>query len=411
MARKVGALGPGSVRRTVKRGRTVYVVSWSDSAGRRHREQVGGSREQAERVLRERVAQRDLARAGLHDERAMESRLADLAAAYLRAQRVRRANSEAHVERITGCLERVLGALAARGIVAVRDLSPAAFHRVRDARAAKVSAGTVNKEFGALLDMLRAAEEDRAIPANPLRGIRQLPRQDKRVRRALRDVEIHKLLAVARAEDAALGAHRPRVPQAPLWLAILWTGARFAEITSATWADFDPEGRTLTFRAATTKNRRHAVAKLVPELVAELESLRAAHGRVLGRVPSGGEPIMLSPEGAAWSAQTRRNALARLRRHLEDAGIAPVDPEGRRVDIHALRVTFGTRLARAGVPLMRAVELMRHSDPRLTQRVYVDLGLDDAASELERLPSLAANDGAKVAPAESAPSDAQAEAS
>jgi integrase len=341
----------------------------------------------------------------------MDSRLADLASAYLRAQRVRRKNSASHVARIKGCLEGVLAALSRRGTVTARELSPAAFHRARDERAAQVSAATVNKEFGSLLDMLRSAEEDGTLPTNPLRGIRQLPTEDKRVRRALRDEEIHKLLAVARAEDETLGADRPRIPQAPLWLSILWTGARFAEITSATWADFDPEARTLTLKAATTKNRRHAVLPLVPELVAELGRLRAAQGAVLGRVPTGAERVMLSPEGAPWSAETRHNALARLRRHLRTAGIKSPDSEGRRVDIHALRVTFGTRLARAGVPLMRAVELMRHSDPRLTQRVYVDLGLDDASSELERLSSLAPNAGAKVAPREDAQNDSHAEAS
>jgi integrase len=65
-------------------------------------------------------------------------------------------------------------------------------------------------------------------------------------------------------------ANRPRIPQAPLWLAILGIGARFAEITSATWADFDPEARTLTLKAAMTKNRMHAVLPVVPELVADL---------------------------------------------------------------------------------------------------------------------------------------------
>ena len=45
---------------------------------------------------------------------------------------------------------------------------------------------------------------------------------------------------------------------------------------------------------------------------------------------------------------------------------------GRKVDFHALRNTFTTKLARAGVPQRLVQELMRHSDPRLTAMVYTD---------------------------------------
>lgn len=64
-------------------------------------------------------------------------------------------------------------------------------------------------------------------------------------------------------------------------------------------------------------------------------------------------------------------------RDLERAGIERETPDGR-LDIHALRVTYCTRLARAGVPLQVAQQLMGHSDPKLTASVYTRLGLRDA---------------------------------
>jgi len=45
---------------------------------------------------------------------------------------------------------------------------------------------------------------------------------------------------------------------------------------------------------------------------------------------------------------------------------------GRRLDFHALRYTFATKLAREGVAQRTAQELMRHSDPKLTAMIYTD---------------------------------------
>ena len=42
------------------------------------------------------------------------------------------------------------------------------------------------------------------------------------------------------------------------------------------------------------------------------------------------------------------------------------------MEFHALRVTFGTNLVLAGVPIRVVQELMRHSDIRLTMKIYTD---------------------------------------
>jgi integrase len=76
------------------------------------------------------------------------------------------------------------------------------------------------------------------------------------------------------------------------------------------------------------------------------------------------------------------------RSDLERAGIPFLDGEGRRFDFHALRHTLCTHLRDARVGLRDAMAIMRHSDPRLTMRVYTDERQIGVASEVAKLPDL-----------------------
>jgi hypothetical protein len=71
---------------------------------------------------------------------------------------------------------------------------------------------------------------------------------------------------------------------------------------------------------------------------------------------------------------------------LAAAGIPWLDDAGRRADLHALRHSYGTLLAKAGVGVRKAMELMRHPDMRLTMRVCTDPRLFDLAGAVEQLP-------------------------
>ncbi len=77
-------------------------------------------------------------------------------------------------------------------------------------------------------------------------------------------------------------------------------------------------------------------------------------------------------------------------RDLDAAGIARKDESGRSVDLHALRHTFGTLLARSGVAPRTAMDLMRHADIRLTTAIYQHLDLVDTAGAVNRLPTVSA---------------------
>jgi len=61
-----------------------------------------------------------------------------------------------------------------------------------------------------------------------------------------------------------------------------------------------------------------------------------------------------------------------FKRDLIRARIEPVDALGRKLDFHALRKTFATRLAQRGVSQRVAQELLRPQDANLTAQVYTD---------------------------------------
>jgi site-specific recombinase XerD len=72
-------------------------------------------------------------------------------------------------------------------------------------------------------------------------------------------------------------------------------------------------------------------------------------------------------------------------RTLVRAGIERVNVDGRKLDIHALRHTFGSRLARRGVGLVQVQRLLGHSDPKLTAQVYTHLDVEDLRRAVHRV--------------------------
>jgi hypothetical protein len=76
-----------------------------------------------------------------------------------------------------------------------------------------------------------------------------------------------------------------------------------------------------------------------------------------------------------------------IRADFKTAGIPLVDERGHRVDFHALRMTYITRLQRAGVSPREAMELARHSDMRLTMKTYTDAAQLPLAATVRGLPA------------------------
>jgi hypothetical protein len=86
--------------------------------------------------------------------------------------------------------------------------------------------------------------------------------------------------------------------------------------------------------------------------------------------------------------------MAVFRKDLKAAGIPETDDEKRRVDFHSLRKSLATLLAKSGATPRTAMEVMRHTDLRLTMSVHTDPTLLDTSGAVEQLPDLTAADDA-----------------
>jgi len=120
-----------------------------------------------------------------------------------------------------------------------------------------------------------------------------------------------------------------------------------------------------------SKNRKESIHYLRPELAESLRIFR---------------PNDAKPEDFVFRGQMPR--IPTFKRDLAAAGITFEDVRGRRIDLHGLRKTYGTMLAAAGVSPRVAMELMRHSDMKLTMGVYTDVAQLPMIAETARLPSL-----------------------
>jgi hypothetical protein len=154
----------------------------------------------------------------------------------------------------------------------------------------------------------------------------------------------------------------------------MWFGCRGWTVRSGGgWGDLHLEAGTpfVRVRASTTKNGKSAEMRLHPELAEELNKIKACG--------------VMDPEPVFKSIPR----IERFRRDLIKAGIAPTDANGRKAVFHSFRHTFGTNLARGGVASRVAMSLMRHSDRRLTDKIYTDENLLGTAAAFDALPNYA----------------------
>ncbi len=367
------ALGAGNLR---KRGGR-WVLDWTDATGERRRKVLGSDKKAAERRRIELIRRRDMELDGLGAIAGQELLLSEIADDYLEDLRTR--VSVAHYGNMEGRLQAVITEL---GPKRVRDLRVMDLVRIRNrATADGASNRTANLLVDRLRAMLRWAAESGIIAANPVANMKRLPEtrdHQKYRRRAMSDEEIDRFLDASRFDDeqCSLIWDYERVPQTPLWTFLLETGARWNETRLLAWGDISFEDRTVIFRGEHTKSKKTRAVPLRDELVEELRALRVLHEEVHRRLPNVADRVFLSPEGRPWAKPTT-NAMRIFNRLLEKAGIDKVDAVGDKLDIHAIRHTCNSRLARRGVGVDQRQKLLGHSDPKLTAQVYTHLDVED----------------------------------
>ncbi len=344
-----------------RKGRGPWVIAWFDHTGRR-REKSSRTTDYrtAERIAAKLEADKMLRVEGVVDARkdrfSIENRkpLADHAADYLaHCQRVGQAENNIvekrrHLKRL----------LAETGLTRLADLTADALEHNLAGMAERYSARSINFRRQVAVAFLNWCQKHGRVESNPLSVVPKLDeRKDRRrVRRPLTDDEVSRLLAVAEARG-----------RKAWYLCAALAGLRRGDLQRLRWSDIDFDEGTITISQG--KAKRVDVLPLHPQLVGELKRIR---------------PMQLNSTSKVFT--TAVTSLTQLK-DFERANLKP-DEQGRVVDLHALRATLGTQLARQGVAPQVAQQILRHSDYKTTLKHYTVLGLSDTAKAINQLPAI-----------------------
>ena len=236
----------------------------------------------------------------------------------------------------------------------------------------------------------------------------------KRIRRAMTEGELVRLLAVARGRplfDAMTVRRGKRKGEAYaklrdatradlerlgrervlIYKTFILTGLRKKELASLTVGQAHLDGGIpfVALDAVDEKNRQGSDIVLRDDLANDIRQWLADQlARLQAEVSERGGPVPARLPADTPLFRVPTGLLRILDRDLKAAGIAKTDERGRTLDVHALRTTFATLLSKGGVAPRTAQAAMRHSDIRLTMQIYTDPKLLDVRGALDALPAL-----------------------
>ena len=224
--------------------------------------------------------------------------------------------------------------------------------------------------------------------SNPLE---QVAKQDelrdrRRVRRPLSDTELAALLDIARAHG-----------REAWYLCAAFAGLRRGDLQRLTWADVNFAENSITLRQG--KAKREDIVPMHPQLVESLRRWFTNHpatpaARVFPHTVTDRTRLTDFLRAGIARREVVKDARGEVvmigegKRRRSKTRIVAEDEQGRVIDLHALRTTLGTQLARAGVAPQVAQRIMRHGDYRTTLKHYTVLGLEDSARALGALPRI-----------------------
>ncbi|MCA9274596.1 MAG: site-specific integrase [Phycisphaerales bacterium] len=390
MAKRQRHKGTGSIYKRSERG--AWVISWIDHEGRRvERNTRTTDRATAERILRERLSEAALRRDGVidpnQDRYSIEAKkpLNEHVSDYI--QHCRRTGQAArHVDQKASHLERLISASGAKRLI---DLAPDALEKhMALMRDDGLSARSVNFARQIAVAFVQWCVKTSKIPSNPLRVVPKLDETSdrRRVRRALTDEELGRLLEVARERG-----------REAWYLAAALAGLRRGDLVRLTWSDIDFEQGVITIRGG--KAKRVDQVPMHPQLEDALRD-RLREARALPRAKVFSSAVTsrtqlldflragLAREEVVTDEQGKPIMVGQGKRQRPKTRIVTEDEDGRVIDLHALRTTLGTQLARAGVAPQIAQKIMRHGDYRTTLKHYTVLGLSDTSKAVGEIPSI-----------------------
>jgi integrase len=369
-----------------------WIASWFDYTGKRkERSTRTTDRAAAERILQKYIADVRLRVEGVIDIRqdrfaaAGRVDLTDHIEEYAAHCR-RTGQDESHLAQKERHLKRLQEAV---GATRLTDLTADGLERhMRALIDAGLSARTANFARQIAVAFASWCAKSGRLESNPLKVVPRLDERNdrRRVRRPLTDDELTRLLCVARKHG-----------RQAWYLAAVLAGLRKGDLKQLRWCDVNFTDNTITLRG---KSKRVDTIPMHPQLAEELIGRRDA--------------LMTSPSTKVFPTTvtdvTRLKDFLRAgivreeavtdekgdvvmigkgRRRRPKMRIIVEDEEGRVIDLHAMRTTLGTNLARAGVAPQIAQRVMRHADYRTTLKHYTVLSLTDTSAAIDRLASIA----------------------
>ncbi len=221
---------------------------------------------------------------------------------------------------------------------------------------------TLNEYLVAFSGLMKWLEP--RIGSNPLGFVEKIQSavEPTRKRRGYSENELEKLIAISGRRGV-------------VYRIAARTGLRRGELEKIEWRDVTLDGQQpfITVRSSIAKNHKHARQPLTPDAVDALRELRLLNTDPKSRVFAGLIPRM-----------------NQFRADLEAAGILYIDANGEYADFHSFRKTFGTMLTLAEVGQRTVMELMRHSDMRLTAKTYTDANMLPISGAIALLSAFAA---------------------
>ena len=390
MAGKRRSNGQGTLFQRVAGG--PWVAAWFDHTGKRRiRSTRTTDRRTAERLLAKYVADAALRRDGVVDPRhdrfsaANRVELAEHVDAYITHCR-QSGQAEKHVVEKKRHLKNLLAGTEATRLSELTG--EAVTKHMWAMKTAGKAARTANFTRQVAVAFMSWCVNTNRVEVNPLKVV---ARQDewndrRRVRRPLTDDELALLLAVA----------EPRGRRA-WYMAAALAGLRKGDLQRLRWADIDFDAGTITVRDG--KAKREDIIPMHPQLANELARRLDEHPalpqtKVFPTTATDQTRLKdflragLARREVVTGADGKPVMLGKGKRQRPKTGIVTEDAEGRVVDLHAMRTTLGTNLAKAGVAPQLAQRIMRHADYRTTLKHYTMLGIVDTAKAIKALPPI-----------------------
>ncbi|MGH0028492.1 MAG: tyrosine-type recombinase/integrase [Myxococcota bacterium] len=241
---------------------------------------------------------------------------------------------------------------------------------VREKSAQGLAPKTIKNALSLLRRVCSVLVREGSLSSNPAAQIGELMRQVARASAA----ETGEVDAWTRGEARILlstaRTHEPRF--APLLALLLATGMRKGEALGLEWQDVEFEDRRLNVRrsrgqngVSTPKSGRGRRIPMTEALALELFDLlgsrrREALARGWRETPA---TVFVSEAGKPLDPRNTQRVWERVRRRAQKEGVRPFK-------LHAARHTWASMALQSGKSVRWVADVLGHSDPALTLRVY-----------------------------------------